>query len=103
MLDLARANDPAAGMRIDMFCRTLVVAVAAVHAVNDPELLVLGGPIGKHPWLLERLRHAVAEQFPLTATITASAVDGSAALRGATMRALADGRQQLLNTSASVG
>ena len=52
VLDLARANDPAAGMRIDMFCRTLVVAVAAVHAVNDPELLVLGGPIGKHPWLL---------------------------------------------------
>ena len=103
VLDLARANDPAAGMRVDMFCRTLVVVVAAVHAVNDPELLVLGGPIGKHPWLLERLRHAVAEHFPITATITASAVDGSAALRGATMRALAEGRQQLLNSSASVG
>jgi predicted NBD/HSP70 family sugar kinase len=88
-------------MRIDMFCRTLVVAIAAVHAVNDPELLVLGGPIGKHPWLLERLRLAVAEQFPLSASITASAVDGSAALRGATMRALAEGRQQLLTTSAS--
>ena len=103
VLDLARANDPAAGMRIDMFCRTLVVAIAAVHAVNDPELLVLGGPIGKHPWLLERLRLAVAEQFPLSATITASAVDGSAALRGATMRALAEGRQQLLTSTASVG
>ena len=85
-----------------MLCRTLVVAVAAVHAVNDPELLVLGGPIGTHPWLLERLRYAVTEQFPLaTATITASAVNGSHAFCGATMRALAEGRQQLLNTSAS--
>lgn len=103
VLDLAQARDPAATMRIDAVCQTLVVAVAAVHAVNDPELVVLGGPIGKHPCLLERLRHAVAEQFPLTATITASGVDGSAALRGATMRALAEGRRQLLSSSASVG
>ncbi len=100
VLDAAMVGDPAAALRIDAFCRTLVTAVAAVHAVNDPELLVLGGPLGRHPYLLERLRTVVSESFPLAPTITASSVDGSAALRGAMMGALADGRRQLLSDTA---
>ena len=85
-------------------CRTLVVAVAAVHAVNDPELLGTRRPDRQASVAVGT---AAVSRWPnssrSSATITASAVDGSAALRGATMRALAEGRQQLLNSSASIG
>ena len=56
--------------------RTLVVAVAAVHAVNDPELLVLGGRMASIRGCSNARRTRSPNKALFTATITASAVEG---------------------------
>ena len=57
-LDQASAGDVLATAKADALCRSLLRVVAAASAVADPELLVLGGPVGRHPWLLARLQLA---------------------------------------------
>jgi predicted NBD/HSP70 family sugar kinase len=96
LLDRAAAGDAAADAQVDAICNVLVIAVVGIQAVNDPELLVMGGALGRHPILLERLRDAVAARYPVSAPIVPSAIEGPVALRGAVLRALADGRELLL-------
>ena len=95
-LDRARAGDPTADRQVDALCEVLVMAVAAINAVNDPELFVIGGPLGRHSLLFERLRSSVARHHPFAAPMAASSLDGPVALRGAMLRALADGREMLM-------
>ena len=51
--------------------------------------------------LIERLRAAVSVRYPVAAPIVASSIDGPVALRGAVLRALADGRELLLMNGAA--
>jgi predicted NBD/HSP70 family sugar kinase/biotin operon repressor len=96
LLDRAAAGDPTADAQVDAIANVLVVAIVGIQAVNDPELLVMGGALGRHPVLLERLRDAVAARYPVAAPIVPSAIEGPVALRDAVLRALADGRELLL-------
>ena len=75
-------------------------AIAATCAIIDPELVVLGGPVGVHPTLLAPVREAVARIWPGPVRIELSTIGDRPALRGATGLALTRGRTALL---ASVG
>jgi len=62
--------------------------IASVNAVVDPELVLLGGPIGTHPVLLPTVRDALA-RLPASPTRLAYGLLGtSAPLRGGTYLAL---------------
>ncbi len=98
-LDRAAARDVTAAARVDGMCRSLLSVVLAAYAVVDPELLVLAGPVGRHPWLLARLELAARTLQPLPVHLVSGAMDGSAAVRGALLRALAEGQQALLRSA----
>ena len=92
VLDLAEGGDPAARAIVEAEARTIGEAVAAVCAVVDPELVILGGPIGAHPALLEPVRATVAELAPLPPPVRTGALGDGAALQGALVLALQRGR-----------
>ncbi|GCB52017.1 glucokinase [Streptomyces sp. NL15-2K] len=75
--------------------RTIGEAIATVCAVVDPELVLLGGPIGSHPALLEPVRAAVNALAPLPPPIEAGALGDAAPLRGALAVALRRARADL--------
>jgi predicted NBD/HSP70 family sugar kinase len=64
-------------------------------AVVDPELVLLGGPIGSHPALLAPIRAAVNALAPLPPPIVAGALGDAAPLRGALAVALRRARADL--------
>lgn len=63
-------------------------AVASVMAVIDPELVLLGGPLGTHPALLDAVRDAVAAMSPSPALIAPGTLGALAPLYGALQLAL---------------
>lgn len=81
---------------VDAFCASLAGAVSAVWALTDPELLLLGGPLGRHPRLVAGLRAAARDRYPLPIRIEPGAIETSPALAGALHRGLAQARLQLL-------
>lgn len=81
---------------VTTFCTTLACAVVAVWALTDPELLLLGGPLGRHPRLLNGLRAAVADRYPLPIRMAAGSIETSPALAGALHRGVTEARRQLL-------
>jgi predicted NBD/HSP70 family sugar kinase len=97
LLDRASAGDPIAGERINGLCGSLVVPVAAVKAVLDPEIIVLGGQLGRHPYLRKQLTEAAESQLSLDVQLVPGMIEGSGALRGALKRAIIYGRWQLLH------
>lgn len=58
-------------------------ATTAVCAIVDPELVVLGGPVGMDPTLLEHVRSTVADLAPRETPVVASTLGASAPLCGA--------------------
>ena len=80
----ARARDPIALAAVELEGRRLALLVAAIAAILDPELVVLGGGIGRNldllqEPLLERL-HALT---PLRPRLAVSALGNDAVLLGA--------------------
>jgi predicted NBD/HSP70 family sugar kinase len=63
--------------------RALGEAAMAVAAVIDPELIVLGGPIGTSPILLAEVRRTLDELAPVPTKVVASVLGESAPLHGA--------------------
>jgi len=63
--------------------------------VVDPDLVVLGGPVGTHPGLLEPVRAEVAAAALPPVRIEPGAVTEFAPLRGALVAALDTGRAAL--------
>jgi predicted NBD/HSP70 family sugar kinase len=58
--------------------------VASVAAFLDPELIVLGGGIGRHLDLLERpTRAALSQLTPMTPQLVVGALGADAVVRGA--------------------
>lgn len=58
-------------------------AAMAITAVTDPEVIVLGGPIGASPLLLAEVQRTLDELAPVPTKVVASAIGDSAPLRGA--------------------
>ena len=92
---LAAEGDPQARAIVEHEGRTIGEAITTVCAVVDPELILLGGPIGSHPALLEPVRATVQALAPLPPPIEAGALGDAAPLRGALAIALRRARADL--------
>jgi len=73
-------------------------AVTSVNAVVDPELILLGGPLGTHPALLEPVREAVAAISPGPTRLAPGTLGVRAPLHGATHLAVEHARATALAT-----
>jgi predicted NBD/HSP70 family sugar kinase len=58
-------------------------AIIAVAAVVDPELVLLGGPVGTHPALLPQVRDMIAAAFPGPTRVEHGTLGADAPLHGA--------------------
>ncbi|MDE3132738.1 MAG: ROK family transcriptional regulator [Acidobacteriota bacterium] len=97
VFDKAVHGNPGARAIVDDVARRLGTAIAAVCAILDPELVVLGGGIGSSPLLLPPVRGAAASLVPITARIETSLLGDRAALQGALAVALHSARSSLLS------
>jgi predicted NBD/HSP70 family sugar kinase len=103
VLDTARraaAGEPAARTVIGALGTSIGHAIAAACAIADPELVLLGGPIGSHAALLEPVRAAAARFSSAPVQIAAGRTGESAPLQGALHLALDHGRQQMITSNA---
>ncbi len=70
--------------------------MAALATIFDPEVVLLGGPVGSRPELVAEIRRTVTASTPGAVRVEPGAVVGSAALRGALLSALDAGRDKFL-------
>jgi predicted NBD/HSP70 family sugar kinase len=92
----AEEGDALANELVDLEARLIAMAIAAVSAVVDPDLVVLGGGIGANHVLLEPVRAYVARIFPRPVEIQISALGDGAAFYGALAAGLRVAREELL-------
>ncbi|TMC08049.1 MAG: ROK family transcriptional regulator [Chloroflexi bacterium] len=89
VFEAARRGDPAARRAVELEGERLALAVAAVAAVLDPELVVLGGGIGRNLDLLQdALVRRLHEVTPLRPAVVVSQLGDDVVLRGAIATAL---------------
>lgn len=91
----AESGDPAATTAVAELAASIGQAVVAACAVVDPELVLLGGPIGSQPALLEPVRATVGRFSPAPPRIEPGGAGESAPLQGALHLALDHGRRRL--------
>jgi glucokinase len=91
----AAAGDPVAKAVVDGEGRLLARAVAAVGAVLDPELVVLGGAVGARPEILTPTRRWLARLLPDPVPVHTSVLRHRAALIGALFLALRSAQEAL--------
>jgi predicted NBD/HSP70 family sugar kinase len=95
---LARRGDPVARQVVEVEARRLALGVAAVLAVVDLELVILGGGIGGQADLLlapmEQELHALS---PLRPRLAASALGDDAVVQGAVATALGAAQDRLFD------
>jgi predicted NBD/HSP70 family sugar kinase len=77
------AGDGAAAATLEETARLVAAAIAAVVAVLDPELVVLGGGIGARAELTERIRRLLPRCTPFPPRLELSALGNRATLIGA--------------------
>ena len=93
VFDAARAGDPAALEAVRTEATRLAHAVAAIAAMLDPALVILGGGVGDNAdLLLDPIYESLAELTPLRPPIAPSALGGDAVLIGAIATALGRAR-----------
>ena len=83
LFERLEAGDAVALKTIEATARTVALALTAVEAVVDPELIVLGGSIGIRPELVERVRSALRSLFARPFDIRVSTLGARAGLVGA--------------------
>ncbi|KIQ65481.1 ROK family transcriptional regulator [Kitasatospora griseola] len=94
--EAARAGDPAARAAIARQAQQLSFAVAVVAAVADPELVVLGGGMGRSAdLLLPPLEDALHRSCDLRPRVVASTLGEDAVLLGALATALESARLEV--------
>lgn len=96
LFDQAAAGVPAARDLVEAEARQLGLTVASACAVFDPELVVLGGGVGRNPLLLPTVRDTVNAHVPFPPRIETSALGEAASLTGAVFVALQAARAELL-------
>jgi predicted NBD/HSP70 family sugar kinase len=96
VFEAARRGDAAARPVIAAVSARIALAIASTAAVIDPELVIIGGPIGRQgDLLLEPVERELAARSPFRPRIEASALGDDAEIHGAIARAL-DSAQDLL-------
>ncbi len=83
LFDRLKDNDAAAATTLDETARILCVALMAIRAIVDPELVVLGGSIGARVELVERVQALATRHMPAPLRIERSALGSRAAIVGA--------------------
>lgn len=95
----ARADDPTARRVVEREAVRLAHAVAALAAVLDPELVVLGGGVGRNgDLLLPPLREALRALTPLRPRVVSSSLGDDAVLLGAVAMAAEAARERVFDT-----
>jgi len=98
VFDAARAGDPVAAQVVREEGERLALVVAAVTAVLDPDLIVLGGGLGHSAdLLLEQIRATLTRSTPLRPTVAPSTLGDDAVLLGAIATALRIARPQVFD------
>ncbi|MDZ5441588.1 ROK family transcriptional regulator [Micromonospora sp. 4G57] len=92
----AAAGAPAARDLVEAEARQLGLTIASACAIFDPELVVLGGGVGRNPLLLPTVRDTVNAYAPFPPRIETSALGEAASLTGALFVALQAARAELL-------
>lgn len=75
--------DERARVAIEDTARLMALAIVAVVATVDPEMVVLGGSIGAHPEFVERVRANVRSLLPQPLAVEASALGNRSGIAGA--------------------
>jgi predicted NBD/HSP70 family sugar kinase len=92
----ARRGDPAAEQVVRIEAERIAVAIATVVPVVDPELVVLGGGIGRNgDLLLEPVERELRVIMPFHPRIEVSSLGEEAELRGAVATALRAAQERL--------
>ncbi|MBY8884487.1 ROK family protein [Streptomyces sp. PTM05] len=95
----ARAGDAVAVRVVDHEAARLAHAVAALAAVIDPELVVIGGAVGRNgDLLLAPIRTHLRDLTPLRPRVVASALGDDAVLLGAIATAAETARDHVFDT-----
>lgn len=89
VFDAARAGDEVAQAVVAWEGQQLALAIASVAAILDPEIIVLGGGVGRNVDVLRApIEQRLREITPFQPRIIASELDGDAVLLGAIATAL---------------
>ena len=100
----AAAGDERAGRVVAAEAERIALAVAAVSAVLDPELVILGGGIGMNAeLLLDHVRGRAAELSPFRPRIEVSVLREEATLNGSVALALTAAHELLFDRTAATG
>lgn len=92
----AEAGDAQALETAQLLGAAIGQVIVDTCAVIDPELVLLGGPIGSHPVLLPVARQTVAQLSPAPVRIEHAALDETVSLQGAKHLALDRARDDLI-------
>ncbi|MEV6767331.1 ROK family transcriptional regulator [Nocardia sp. NPDC051030] len=96
VFEAARAGDPIAADVVRQEGERVALVVAAVTAVLDPDVIVLGGGLGhSSDLLLDQVRAALQRSTPLRPTVASSELGDDAVLLGAIATALRIARPQV--------
>jgi predicted NBD/HSP70 family sugar kinase len=79
--------------------QTLARAVAAISAVTDPDLVILGGSIGLRHEIVEGVRDAVSRCVPKPIRVEPSALGPQAAIAGAVALGLSNLHDSVFGSS----
>jgi predicted NBD/HSP70 family sugar kinase len=103
IFDLMAGGDMAAAATIEETARILATAIAAVSAILDPELVVMGGNIGIRPELVDAMRRFQPRCMPTPVRLEISALGSRATLIGAIGVALGQLHHQMFGLAALPG
>ncbi len=100
IFDAARAGDARALGVVQGVAERIALAIAAIVPVVDPELVILGGGVGRNgDLLLEPVRRELAELSPFRPRVEVSALGEDAELVGAVSMALQAAQERLFARS----
>ena len=88
LFELLAQGDHHATMLLDEMGRSLAVALSAVCAIVDPELIITGGSIGARKELVDRIRTALPQCTPAPVDLEISDLGAQASILGAVSTAL---------------
>jgi predicted NBD/HSP70 family sugar kinase len=94
----ARRGERAARKTVDTEARRLALAIATITPVVDPELVILGGGIGRNgDLLLEPIELELHRLVPFRPRVVVSALGQDAVLQGAVATALEVAREKVFH------
>ncbi|WP_462235540.1 ROK family protein [Nostocoides australiense] len=80
---MAEAGDPAAAAAVAKAGRALGEAATAIAEVIDPDVIVMGGPVGVHPLLVEQVQRTLDDLAAASMPVLTSELGDLGPLEGA--------------------